>query len=321
MSNITKTVADKQSARNSASKKSKYQPKYNKPHMIIPIEDMEWALQQSPTVYRLFGECWKSDPYGSRPMPLSTTLRGDNLRKAKKVLKDAGLFDFETRMKVVGNERHYETFVTNYHGARSSYWKLVNQSESPDSLANNPDPRTDNPGSTAEIKTEKKSQPLSASSQQYLSESLNIRTDNPDPRTNNPDPRTDNPGSTVEIKTEKKSQPLSVSSQQHLSNSSKELLRCDENLPQQTAAAPCEGVPPVDGMGDIEDFSEKVERRKKAQSRLKLMGSCGVCDFSFLQECWADLGLRIAIRLELRKRPEWGVTVIDEQLHQFDVDL
>ncbi|HEY9844963.1 MAG TPA: hypothetical protein V6D03_02085, partial [Candidatus Caenarcaniphilales bacterium] len=137
----------------------------------------------------------------------------------------------------------------------------------------------------------------------------------------NPDPRTDNPGSTVEIKTEKKSQPLSVSSQQHLSNSSKELLRCDENLPQQTAAAPCEGVPPVDGMGDIEDFSEKVERRKKAQSRLKLMGSCGVCDFSFLQECWADLGLRIAIRLELRKRPEWGVTVIDEQLHQFDVDL
>lgn len=71
----------------------------------------------------------------------------------------------------------------------------------------------------------------------------------------------------------------------------------------------------------IEDFSEKVERRKKAQSRLKSMGSCGVCDFSFLQECWADLGLRIAVKIQLRKRPEWRVAVIDEQLHQFDVDF
>jgi hypothetical protein len=87
-------------------------------------------------------------------------------------------------------------------------------------------------------------------------------------------------------------------------NSSKELLRCDEDSPQQTAAVPCEGAPPVDGVGDIEDFSEKVERRKKAESRLKWMGSSGVCNFSFLDECWADMGLRIAVRIQLRKRPE-----------------
>jgi hypothetical protein len=281
MSNITKTVADKQSARNSASKKSKYQPKYNKPHMIIPIEDMEWKLTQKPAVRQLLDECWLSDPYGSRWMQLKTSLKRSAFMAAKKVLQDKGLFIFRPSKSIRNGRETVAWELRNLHGSRvKEFWQSTNM----DLESTNMDLESTN---------------MDLESTNMDLESMPVDSIAPETMQN------------------QAFQKASVSSQQHLSNSSKELLRCDENLPQQTAAAPCEGVPPVDGMGDIEDFSEKVERRKKAQSRLKLMGSCGVCDFSFLQECWADLGLRIAVKIQLRKRPEWRLAVIDEQLVQF----
>ena len=144
--------------------KSQGKSKYTELHMIIPVEDMKWALNQSPTIYKLFGECWASDPFGSRFVLLSTTLRGDNLRKAKKVIKDAGLFEFKVEMHIVAGESCYETFVINYHGSRSSYWKLKNQID-------NPGVRTDNPGGQPETLKQQAFQNASRTSHKRLSNS------------------------------------------------------------------------------------------------------------------------------------------------------
>jgi len=295
MHNINKTVADKQSARNSASKKSEYQPKYNKPHMIIPVEDMEWKLTQKPAVRQLFDECWLSDPYGSRWMQLKTNLKRSAFMAAKKVLQDKGLFIFRPSKSIRNGRETVAWEVRNLHGSRvKEFW----QSTDMDSES------TDMDSESTDMDSE--STDMDSESTDVDSESTNMDFES-----------TAMDSITPETKQNQAFQKASVSSQQHLSNSSKELLRCNEDSSQQTAAAPCGGAPPADGVGDIKDFEEKVERRKKAQSRLKLMGSCGVCDFSFLQECWADLALRIAVRIQVRKRPEWRIGVIDEQLIQF----
>jgi hypothetical protein len=104
-------------------------PKYNKPHMIIPAEDMEWALQQRPPVLKLWNECWLSDPYGSRWMPLKTSLKRESLKKAKRLLIETGLFLFKSEMVVVDGVRHYEWFIKNAHGSRSTYWQLKEGTE------------------------------------------------------------------------------------------------------------------------------------------------------------------------------------------------
>ena len=98
--------------------------KYDKPHMIIPGEDMAWAVLQRPPVYKLWGECWRSDPYGSRWMPLVTSLGRENFKKAKRPLIESGLFLFESRLTIVDGQRCYEWWVKNLHGCRSAYWKL-----------------------------------------------------------------------------------------------------------------------------------------------------------------------------------------------------
>ncbi|MDF5720213.1 MAG: hypothetical protein PUP91_06930 [Rhizonema sp. PD37] len=98
--------------------------KYDLPHMIIPDADMAWALEQRSPVCKLWGECWRSDPYGSRWMPLKTSLGKENLKKAKKPLIDADFFLFENRLTIIDGKRSYEWWIKNLHGCRSSYWKL-----------------------------------------------------------------------------------------------------------------------------------------------------------------------------------------------------
>jgi|GEM_PF-5976003 len=96
--------------------------KYDKPHMIIPDEDMAWALNERSPVFKLWGECWRSDPYGSRLVLLHTSLEKENLKKAKKALIDADLFLFENRLNVVDGKRCYQWWVKNLHGSRTRYW-------------------------------------------------------------------------------------------------------------------------------------------------------------------------------------------------------
>ncbi|BAZ18857.1 hypothetical protein NIES4071_107420 (plasmid) [Calothrix sp. NIES-4071] len=108
---------------NQTSDRSVKQKKYVHPHVIIPSSDMEWAFQQRIPVLKLWGDAWRSDPYGSRWVRLETTLGKENFRKAKKDLIDAGLFQFECRIESSGAEHKYCWWVKNLHGCRTDYWK------------------------------------------------------------------------------------------------------------------------------------------------------------------------------------------------------
>ena len=109
------------------SSRKNHQRKYKEPFVNIFQKDLKWALKQKPTVYKLWGECWDSDPYGSRWMPLKTSLKDRNLRYAKKALREAGLFDFQTKMQILENKRYYETYVINLHGGRTTYQRTLQQ--------------------------------------------------------------------------------------------------------------------------------------------------------------------------------------------------
>lgn len=105
------------------SQKNQISKRYPKPHMIIPDEDMAWAMDQRSPVYKLWGECWRADPYGSRWILLKTSLGAENFKKAKKPLMESGLFLFENRLTVANGQRLYQWWIKNLHGCRSSYWK------------------------------------------------------------------------------------------------------------------------------------------------------------------------------------------------------
>ena len=87
-------------------------------YSMLPLDDLDWILTQKPAVVHLFLECWRSDPYGSRWMPLTTSLKNKTLKQAKSVLRKSGLFDFKSEMKILEGNRYYETFVFNLHGSR-----------------------------------------------------------------------------------------------------------------------------------------------------------------------------------------------------------
>ncbi|PHJ69112.1 hypothetical protein VF14_02950 [Nostoc linckia z18] len=222
----TKPVVDKSTKRDQSSKAR------TRSHMTIPTADLDWALNQSPTVLRLFSECWKSDPYGSRWMPLTTKLRDRNLRGAKKVLRDAGLFDFKTETRVLEGKQHYETMVINLHGSRTVYWK-----QGDNFLAGvGNDSANEGNGNTA------------------------IGIDNTPIGTLRAEGGNDSAGVELEIITEQAFQNLSGTFQEHLKNSSKEFLRCVSSTPnkisqsEETAHAPFGGASPqsVEGVKEKE---------------------------------------------------------------------
>ncbi len=203
------------------------------PHMTIPTADLDWALNQSPTVLRLFTECWKSDPYGSRWMPLTTTLRDRNLRGAKKILRDAGLFDFKTENRVLEGKQHYETMVINLHGSRTVYWK---QGDNFPFGVGNDSANLGNDNTAIGIN----SAPIGIKAAEGGSDSAGVE---------------------LEIITEQAFQNLSGTLQEHLKNSSKEFLRCISSTPneisqgEETAIAPLRGASPQ----SVEGVEEKEE--------------------------------------------------------------
>jgi hypothetical protein len=64
-------------------------PKYNRPHLIVPSEDMDWVLDQKQAIQILWKEAWKCDPYGSRFVQFSTSLSKSAFAAARKVLKES----------------------------------------------------------------------------------------------------------------------------------------------------------------------------------------------------------------------------------------
>ena len=98
--------------------------KYNKPHCIIPVADMSWVLNQVKSIQVLWNECWQSDPYGSRWVKLTTTLKSSSFRLARKVLYTAGLFQFKRDTSSCDSRKTESWSIINLHGARriNDFW-------------------------------------------------------------------------------------------------------------------------------------------------------------------------------------------------------
>jgi hypothetical protein len=224
--------------------------KYNKPHVIIPQEDMVWAKKQKPSINQFWQDCWLSDPYGSRWMPLTTELTGKTLKQAKATLRKQGLFDFKTEMRILEGKRYYETYVINLHGSRrTKYW----------SGGVNEDPTSDNVNGMEGVDTDPKKSPHSPD----VGESVT------------PGGVQNYPTNVFVTKAEQEFQKASVSSQELLSNSSKELLSsCNVSpplaSPLQEAGASANGLEQevvVDERQRWLDAGKKlIEARKQRRS-------------------------------------------------------
>lgn len=106
---------------------SKQQSPCKRLHVIIPIEDMLWASQQRPSINQLWQECWTSDPYGSRWMPLSTALGYSSFICAKKILSESGLFIFKPDKSIQDGRETVGWMVRNLHGSRmKEFWEKAN---------------------------------------------------------------------------------------------------------------------------------------------------------------------------------------------------
>jgi hypothetical protein len=105
-------------------RENKVSSKYNKPHCIIPLEDMQWVINQVKSVQILWNECWASDQYGSRWMKLTTSLSEKAFRLARKILYTTGLFEFKRETCIDDTRKTAGWLVINLHGARriKEYW-------------------------------------------------------------------------------------------------------------------------------------------------------------------------------------------------------
>jgi hypothetical protein len=206
--------------------KREHVPKYGRPHVIIPQEDLVWAMQQKPSINQFWQQCWLCDPYGSRWMPLSTSLTDKTLKVAKAALRNKCLFDFKTEMRMLEGKRFYETYVINLHGSRrKEFWSggvIGDPTSEPEESGGDDDPK---PGACADY-----------AGVVSIPGGVNA-----------------NPTSDTETQSGQAFQQASVTSQKHLSNSSKELLRCDQESP---AVAPLGGATLVDSQEEELDKCE-----------------------------------------------------------------
>ncbi|QKQ77907.1 hypothetical protein FBB35_22070 [Nostoc sp. TCL240-02] len=91
---------------------------------------MLWASQQKSSVTHLWQECWTSDPYGSRWMPLSKTLTYSSFITAKKVLSESGLFIFKPDKSIIDGRETVGWLVRNLHGSRmKEFWEEIDSTQ------------------------------------------------------------------------------------------------------------------------------------------------------------------------------------------------
>jgi hypothetical protein len=117
-------------------REKKVSSKYNKPHCIIPIDDIQWIINQTKNVQILWNECWASDQYGSRWMKLTTSLGDKAFRLARQVLYTTGLFEFKRETCTDDTRKTAHWLVKNLHGARriKEFWMKNHETESSESI-------------------------------------------------------------------------------------------------------------------------------------------------------------------------------------------
>lgn len=129
--------------------------KYNKPHCIIPVEDMSWILNQAKSIQSFWNECWQCDPFGSRFIKLTTTLKSSAFRLARQALSAAGLFEFRRDTSTSDSRKTESWSVVNLHGARriKEFWnsESIPATNSPTSAAAVAISATDSPISATDL--------------------------------------------------------------------------------------------------------------------------------------------------------------------------
>lgn len=220
---ITRSTTKKQT-------KEKQESPYKRLHVIIPIEDMLWASQQRPSVNQLWQECWTSDPYGSRWMPLSTNLGYSSFICAKKILSESGLFIFKPDKSIQDGRETVGWMVKNLHGSRiKEFWDKATA-------------ETAEPTSTKQQSSAEKLEMDAGSREMRCKYTASISD---------------------ESQSEQGFYKPSQTPQKHLTNSSKEIVRCNsstlkENLHcDETAIAPFGGASPqtVEGVEKEKELS------------------------------------------------------------------
>ncbi|MBD2255701.1 hypothetical protein [Nostoc parmelioides] len=209
--------------------KDKHESPYKRLHVIIPIEDMLWASQQKPSVNQLWQECWTSDPYGSRWMPLSTNLGYSSFICAKKILSKSGLFIFKPDKSIQDGRETVGWMVRNLHGSRiKEFWDKVSA-------------ETEEPNSTK---------------QQSSAEILQIDAGSEEMRCK------DKASISDKTQSEQGFQKPSRTPQKQLTNSSKEIVSCNSSTQKEnshrdeTADAPLRGASPqtLEGVEEREEL-------------------------------------------------------------------
>lgn len=124
-SKATKKTSERKSRQNS------YKGKFSRPHMIIPEQDSEFIETQKPSVMKLWLQCWRCDPYGSRWQVLNHSLKPSSFSVGKKILSEAGLFAFKSDRSVRDGRETVCWLIMNLHGSRrNDYWLKSTKIES-----------------------------------------------------------------------------------------------------------------------------------------------------------------------------------------------
>ncbi|MEH2393861.1 MAG: hypothetical protein V7K21_20080 [Nostoc sp.] len=114
-------------------KKPATEEKTIRPHCKISIEDVDWVLQQAPSVQELYLECIRAEQYGGAAHELKTNLTYKSFQKASTVLSAQGIFEFEELFGRLPSGRPgligYR--VRNLHGYYNRfYWESSTSGES-----------------------------------------------------------------------------------------------------------------------------------------------------------------------------------------------
>lgn len=90
---------------------------------VTSSDDYFWNSKQIPCVQTLWSICWGSDPFGDRWVEIDVSLPESTFRKARKVLKDAGMFDFKADKNSSDNRKTSKWLTRNLKGAKAHLYK------------------------------------------------------------------------------------------------------------------------------------------------------------------------------------------------------
>lgn len=308
MTTLTSMEGGNKSPREKSSKKEEQELQLS--YSVIPHEYLDWAFEQSPTILRLFLECWRADSFGNKSKKgkllwkrLVTKFQGDNFRKAKKAIEETGYFQFR---KVEESEATYWE-VWNATAKYSGNYFIANaiattkQTDNPSKQIDNPSKQIENPPQQIENRGKRienlKSSPESIANSGKVEFQLCSNNDS----------------TTYQQPTKVVGMVEQATATASCGESS--LVAEEEEVTKpKSESMPVSYNPPT----SVDELEELRQRRSQLLSRLKAKAMLGECDKELLLTLYSDTRLWIGIQLEVRRllaaNPDWGVSVSNGEL-------